>query len=94
MELRGTNLVLHDVDKADEGEYDCEIETDRSDPITIRHSIEILIPPTGSIDILPVNCIWGNWSSPLQEFPKLNKPRPTQKHESKQFVLIYIYHVF
>ena len=47
MELRGTNLILHGVEKSDEGEYDCEIETDRSDPISIRHSIEILIPPSG-----------------------------------------------
>ncbi|XP_023343155.1 protein amalgam [Eurytemora carolleeae] len=87
MELRGTNLILHGVEKSDEGEYDCEIETDRSDPISIRHSIEILIPPSVRSDpangevlvkqgsMVTVQCTATGNPSPSVTWTRLNQDK-------------------
>lgn len=43
--LRGTNLIIKKVESEDGGEYECEVETDEEISITIRHRLEILVPP-------------------------------------------------
>ena len=46
LDLIGTDLVIKKVELEDKGDYDCEVESDREVPVSIRHSLDILYPPT------------------------------------------------
>ena len=48
LELMGTDLVIKNLELEDRGEYDCEVESDREVPVSIRHSLDILHPPTAT----------------------------------------------
>ena len=46
LELKGTDLLIKNLELEDRGEYDCEVESDREVPVSIRHSLDILHPPS------------------------------------------------
>ena len=46
LELKGTDLVIKNLELEDRGDYDCEVESDREVPVSIRHSLDILHPPS------------------------------------------------
>ena len=45
VQLTNTDLVLTDLQLEDAGEYDCEVESDREVPVSIRHRLDVLYPP-------------------------------------------------
>lgn len=76
LRLEGNNLVISELEAADSGEYDCEIEADSDRPISVTHKLDILIPPQIYSEPADGNVVVKKGSSVAIRCSATGNPRP------------------
>jgi len=77
LRLEGTDLIISKLETADSGQYDCEIEGDSDQLITVSHRLDILIPPQISSEPADGRVVVKKGSSVTIKCLTSGNPRPT-----------------
>merc|ERR1719319_394428 len=77
LKLQGNNLVITSLEVDDGGQYDCEIEGDGDQPISVSHRLDILIPPKVTSEPADGRVVVKKGSSVTIKCLARGNPRPT-----------------